>query len=407
MALSQLRRWLAGLGLAACASVATAQDAPSAAPPPLEPFNSEWTGLEYLFPPSSPVHITGWADLGYVGNVDSPTRRFNGPWNSQFRSNEAAVNQLYVIAERKLKSQECGGFDIGGRIDLMYGQDFFLAQSFGFERRGSGSPGWNGRLYGLALPQLYAEVGVNNVAVKLGHFYSPVGYESVMSVNNFFYTHSYGYEYTPFTHWGGLATWKPSQSWELTAGLVNGWDSFDRPTDRVSFIGGAKYTACDLGSLAVGVITGPEQSGFGAARYRTTYNVNLDVFMSEKWETVLVHNLSVQNEGDGGTKPSLWYSVANYNYYKINDKWKIGTRTEWFRDEAGTIVKGDIAGNPNRGPFIGNFYDYSFGANWNPLPNVRVRPEIRWDYFDGAQRPFQDGRKRDQLTLSFDVQLRF
>jgi hypothetical protein len=38
-----------------------------------------------------------------------------------------------------------------------------------------------------------------------------------------------------------------------------------------------------------------------------------------------------------------------------------------------------------------------------------LRPEIRSDWFDGAQarKPFQDGQSSNQLMLGFDTILRF
>lgn len=58
------------------------------------------------------------------------------------------------------------------------------------------------------MPQAYAEVGNQTFSVKVGHFYTIIGYEGVPSINNFFYSKSYAYQFAgPFTHWGGLATW--------------------------------------------------------------------------------------------------------------------------------------------------------------------------------------------------------
>ena len=43
------------------------------------------------------------------------------------------------------------------------------------------SPKWNAQRYGLAMPQVYAEVFCpwgNGLSMKLGHFYSILGYET-------------------------------------------------------------------------------------------------------------------------------------------------------------------------------------------------------------------------------------
>ena len=47
--------------------------------------------------------------------------------------------------------------------------------------------------------------GYNDWKIKLGHFYTPIGYEVVPANGNFFYTHAYTMQYgEPFTHTGVL-----------------------------------------------------------------------------------------------------------------------------------------------------------------------------------------------------------
>ena len=55
------------------------------------------------------------------------------------------------------------------------------------------------------MPQAYAEVGYNDLTVKVGHFYTIIGYEVVPAPDNFFYSHAYTMQYgEPFTHTGML-----------------------------------------------------------------------------------------------------------------------------------------------------------------------------------------------------------
>ena len=162
--------------------------------------------LRFLFPQDWPVHLFGWVDGGYMGNTSSPVSQFNGPYNA-VDIDRAQFNQAYLIAEapRPAGSE----FGVGARVDALYGSDFFLAQSLGFELERNGSTHWNNGYYGVALPQAYVDVGNDALSVKAGHFYTIVGYELVSSASNFFYSHSYSYQRfgTPFTHWG--VSWRP------------------------------------------------------------------------------------------------------------------------------------------------------------------------------------------------------
>jgi hypothetical protein len=53
--------------------------------------------------------------------------------------------------------------------------------------------------------------------------------------------------------------------------------------------------------------------------------------------------------------------------------------------------------------------ELTVGLDWTPktpVPILHLRPEIRWDHsFDGAF--FDEGRARDQLSLTFDLVVGF
>ncbi|HEX7765354.1 MAG TPA: outer membrane beta-barrel protein, partial [Nitrospira sp.] len=137
--------------------------------------------IHRVFPESWPISIRGWVDGGYTFNGSSPTSHFNGPYNAVDRD-RPQMNQLYLIVEKTLRGTS--GIDIGGRVDAMYGYDYFLTQSNGLERNQSGTPKWNHEQHGLALPQMYAEAGNQTFSVKAGHFYTIIGYEGVPAPAN-------------------------------------------------------------------------------------------------------------------------------------------------------------------------------------------------------------------------------
>ena len=83
------------------------------------------------------------------------------------------------------------------------------------------------------MPQIYGEVAYNDVKVKIGHFYTPIGYEVVQATGNFFYSHSYSHTFgEPFTHTGALAAWAPNEKVTWYSGWVDGWDEGFATTAR-------------------------------------------------------------------------------------------------------------------------------------------------------------------------------
>src|SRR5690606_34030229 len=144
------------------------------------------------------------------------------------------------------------GTDWGGRVDVLYGSDYIFTMATGLELTDDGAAKWNSNpAYGLALPQAYLELGYNDLSVKLGHFYTAIGYEVVPATGNFFYTHAYTMQYgEPFTHTGGIATWKVADDLSLVGAFVNGWDAFDRIDDAGMGIGGFIYNASENLTIA-------------------------------------------------------------------------------------------------------------------------------------------------------------
>ncbi|PHS15266.1 MAG: hypothetical protein COA78_05375 [Blastopirellula sp.] len=358
-------------------------------------------------------NLNGWINGGFVGNTSSPASKFNGPYNAVDRSNEGMLNQLYLVAEKGLPDC-CSGW--GARVDLLYGEDFYLAESIGLEKRPDGSSHWNNQYYGLALPQAYGTWGNNELSVQFGHFYSVVGYEGLMAPDNFFYTKSYSYQFAgPFTHWGGQINWNTNCGWAFQVGLHNGWDALDREEDSIGFVAKAKYDF-DCGAWSsFAITTGDEASNPGGLDFngsstnRTRYSWLVSLPVTCRMEYVFHHWLGTQQAGTVSGEPAHWYGVDQYLYYTMNDCWKAGLRFEWFRDEDGTRVGLNRSSNPNTPSFEGNFYSISGGLNWTPTHNLIIRPEARVDWYNGdaGTLPFDDGSDDSQVLLSIDATLLF
>ena len=54
----------------------------------------------------------------------------------------------------------------------------------------------------------------------------------------------------------------------------------------------------------------------------------------------------------------------------------------------------------------------TFGLNWRPHPNFVLRPELRYDWYDGTTNlqgvlPYNNGNSSTQLTLAVDLIVTF
>lgn len=363
------------------------------------------------------IDIGGWiAQSPFTWNPDNPANRFNGPvtWND--RSNEYQLNQLYWYAQRTIDT-EGYGVDIGGRVDLLYGTDARFTTATGLDNLWS----LQNRFYGLAMPQLFAEVGVNDWSVKMGHFYSPVGYEVVPTTGNFFSTLPYTFQYgEPFTHTGLLATYSGFEKLTLGSGFTRGWDNWSYGNPHLGYLGTATYNFEDESALALVIVSGLEPNGGGEFSNRYLQTLVYSRPLNDSWNYVAQSDLGIQADcvTATGNRTARWYGVNQYLFYTINDTWTFGMRAEWFRDEAGFRVGGflpNTTGGSSRGlptafsGYSGSFYEITWGLNWKPNPNLVIRPMIRWDWFSGNAfnadqlLPFDDGTSTHQLLIGGDL----
>jgi hypothetical protein len=351
------------------------------------------------------VDVYGWASGGFTGNFSDPADRYNGPVTFNDRD-DGQFNQLYLVMERAVDNGGYG-WDLGGRVDLLYGTDHRFTTALGLEDN------WNedSRFYGLAMPQLYAEVAYNDLAVKVGHYYTIIGYEVVQATGNFFYSHSYTHQYgEPFTHTGALASYAYSDTTTLYGGFDRGWDNWEDNNDDLSFLGGVSWDGGNGTTLAVATTIGDEPSAVSDEAERFMYSLVYSNELTDRWTYVFQHDNGHQDNGAGAGQDAEWYGINQYLFYKINCCWSFGTEFEWFRDDDGTRVTGIGDGNTIAGDsFVGNFYQLKAGLNYKPNANFVFRPELRYDWYDGAadpvsgNLPYDDGTDDDQLTAAFDV----
>ncbi len=409
------------------------------------------------------LNIGGWIHGGATFNPRQ-NDGFNGPVTFADQANMAQLNQLNFFMERAVKT-EGKGWDLGFRADFMFGTDAIFTQAYGnpaFDVN-SGRPlsdrgNWDldiccssTRTYGIAIPQAFAEVYVpvgNGLNVKAGHFYTPIGYESVPAPNNFFYTHAYTMQYgEPFTHTGVLTNYAISKNFNAMAGAIGGsgtggWDgNFDKQMGNWGGIGGVTWTSdnkkTSLNISGTGSTTSTRNSSFWGM-YSVVFK---HMFTDNKTHFIVQHdhgfadNVLLANLKHSGVQDAEWYGVNTHLYYDFTRDLSVGVRAEWFRDREGFRVfsPGRVAAATDH---TGNSYalggatqlatstpaDYyavTIGANWKAartlkldwrgLKNLNIRPNIRYDRADAfhaaAYRPF--GGNKDQILFSLDAILPF
>ncbi len=407
--------------------------------------------LKNLFKESG-MEIGGWINGGATYNANNPSDGFNGAVTFADRANRFQLNQFNLFIQRAVPS-EGTGWDIGGRFDFLFGTDAIYTQAFGISAfdENTGEPSNRGnwdlnlcckstRTYGIALPQAYLEAYVpigNGLNIKAGHFYTPLGYETVPAPDNFFYTHAYILNSgEPFTHTGLLGNYTVNANWSVLGGATTGsatggWDGgFDKQLDNWGGLGGVlwssddKRTSATIGGTYGQTATNDPWIMYSVVlQHRVTPRTHMVVHHTHGWAA----NISLP----GGIQNAEWYSINTHLTYDLLHDLSVGIRAERFTDRNGWRVFSPyriLSALNNKGvsyagniPFISapaDYYAVTLGMNWKPakrlkvewkpMQKVNIRPNIRYDRADGidmAFRPF-DGRK-DQFLFSLDATIPF
>lgn len=392
------------------------------------------------------LKVGGWLNTSISANMHSNGDGFNGPITFNDRSGELQMNQLYLYLQKAINVNS-DSFDIGGRVDFMYGTDAIFTQAYGTSSADGNRGSWDlhlsdhdSRFYGIALPQAYAEMNLpvgNGIDVKIGHFYTIIGYEVVTAPDNFFVTKPYTMQYgEPFTHTGVLASYAFNPNWSVSAGAVTGsnsggWDgNWDRQLGNWSFLGGATWTSDDAGtSLALTSTAGETAEGNSSAW--AMYSLVGKHNFTDKLHFIMQHDHGWADNALTDGQDAEWYGLNQYLIYDVTDKLSAGLRGEWFRDHNGFRVAGPgrcfaaatTEGDKYNGNYAcnsteygaytsddqdlnSNYYAITAGLSYKPAKWLNLRPNLRYDITDGA-RAFDSGNSRSQFLVSADVVVTF
>ena len=358
------------------------------------------------------VRWSGYINAGYDTNFSGD--RSNGivdAWNNT----TPTFNAILVSAVKKASTGGYG-FDYGFRVDFMFGEDARIFRSArGLDQNWITGHMYNANIgkynrpsYGFAMPHLYLETAINNWTVKLGHFRSLAGYEGAPAPGRFFYTKGL---ICSSSQTGVLATYNGFENFDITLGWVNGWNNgFDNSKYNDGMITGSfTYRMTPAASIKYSFLAGTADIAtifayWGSSRWGHTKGVGsvhsgiLDVHLNSRLESVTIINYTDFGQAvdsDSGTRALV---LGEHLYYTINSCWKAGFRAEWLKqtDYYGTADDTEVT-------------SFTLGLNWHPAgnQNLYVRPELRYDRTTGACSALPLNGRVDQLTIGFDVMLKF
>jgi len=316
-----------------------------------------------------------------------------------------------------------GEFDWGFKLQFMYGSDARFIHSLGLFDRATNET-VQPDLVEAYLNQHLPVITEGGLDLKLGKFVTLEGAETIDPRTNFFYSHTYIFNFgIPFNDTGVLATFHASKLLDLYAGITRGVNvSVDDNNDSPAFLGGVGLNLLD-GKLTALVSThiGPETPGDNHHnRYLNDFTIT---GKPTKNFTAITDLNYIYDEAADATG----FGIAQYLIYTINDLFSVGVRGEIWRDADAFYVTSfadnDDALDALRGGSVtmdprtvgGGKTTYgavTLGLNIKPpvpkpAASLVIRPELRFDRALNGTRPFNDSSDSNQFTAGIDVIITF
>jgi len=319
------------------------------------------TGFSWL----SGVKVRGWIDTHYVYNFNTPDRAtVNANQGlSAIKGHDISIegrtfdvhhNSFSLsLAELEIeKVPELGG--VGFKFDMAFGetQDIIVDTIKGAVGPAAASDSVTDfdKTFQHASVSYLAPLG-RGLRVDGGKFVTHIGGETIETIKNWNYSHSFFYTYAiPFQDTGIHVSYPWTDTFYTDFYVLNGWNVTIDNNDDKTF--GPAIGWIPIPGLAIyaNYLGGPGQTD-NDADWR--HLVDTQVFLGpfDGWNFLVNFDYAWdENERSAaaglGPKDATWWGLAGYARYKVNDYFEPSLRIEYYSDNDGftTLVPQELWG---------------------------------------------------------------
>jgi hypothetical protein len=401
-------------------------------------FSSSYALAAEPAPPPPPpswwdtVAFTGVVEGGVTWNSELPPDGLNFGHLFTDKANQPLLNQVALTLQRPL-DPKATGYDFGFKVQFLYGSDARYTQylgEFGYAIDGRNQIALQEAWGIIHLPWIFS----GGIDVKAGQWVTLEGAETIDPTTNYFYTHSYIFNFgIPFTETGILAIFHVDPLLDLYAGITTGVNTTIgfRAGDNngnPAFVGGIGFNLFD-GNLTILATThiGPElpdtflipgafnnnnrvdTAGACGCDPNSALRFLNDITITWKASDALTFITDLNYIHDNGFGTS-GYGIAQYGVWSVLDWLKVVGRFEVWRDSGFNGAGFFVGAFPGNFDFINaewGFLNTSFvetpttylaltaGLNITPpvpdgyfVKGITFRPEIRFDHSLSSTTPF-------------------
>lgn len=350
------------------------------------------------------VAMTGFVDVGYIYNFNSPHNSLNGALptttgTQAVRAFDKQSNAFYLHMAQLMFDKPVNDKSIvGGRIKLDFGQDADVISS-----TGSGS----GDNFDIAegYIQVLAPVG-KGITFTAGKFATLAGSEVIESKDDVNYSRSLLFTWAiPFSHTGIRAGYSVMEQLDLLIGIVNGWDKLADNNDAKTLEFQAVFKPNGDWKVILNMYYGAEKDrvvsvtpGIPDTRAPGDKRFLIDFVVNGKIEKLVIgFNWDWAMEQDsttsaGNPDDARWTGAAAYLSYEVCKEYTPTLRIEYFRDSDGV-----------RTGVQQTLFEFTITNQFNVIENVVMRFELRFDKSSEDVFLKNSDLKGSQFTVGFEV----
>ncbi len=219
---------------------------------------------------------------------------------------------------------------------------------------------------------LEASVGTRfgqNVWVDIGIFPSHIGWEGIVSKDNWTYSRSLVADYSPYYETGISITGNLSEKVTLRGLVLNGWQNINETNDDKAVGTQLQYKPWDAVLLNWSSFIGNERPDSVASRLRIFNDLYAVLTLSPSWSLAVVFDFGFQKQASGSSYDS-WHGSSVMVRHILSKQWAIAGRVEYFSDKYGILIS---TGTPNNFQTVSG----SLNVDYAPAANLLWRLEGR------------------------------
>ncbi len=209
-----------------------------------------------------------------------------------------------------------------------------------------------------------------NLWIDAGVFASHIGFESAVSKDCWVLTRNIASENTPYYETGAKLSYATSDGqFAATLLYLNGWQKINRPDGNSKPAGGLQLTYKPNSKLTLNYSNYIGSEGENAVRvHRIYHNFYAIAQLTERFGLTAGFDYGTQQKAKGQSAKSEVLSPVLIAQYKLDPKWAIAGRAEYYKDKDGVFI---ATGTPNGFKTMG----YSLNLDYSPISNAILRLE--------------------------------